>query len=319
MAGKRDEFPESVQRVVAERAAYICSNPACRSPTVEPHSDPTKSLKTGEVAHIRAASPGGPRYDPEQTQDDRRSIKNAIWLCAKCSTAVDKDGARYPVELLHDWKAKHEDWLKNGGIVPALPEFSIATLAGFTLPDEPATISLKECKDLREHWIRVNNGSDKEILAIDVRIQLPEPIRGCQGRDKPPGTNVQFHPIRPAMMVMGTGTVTRNRAPLPTKNVQLRIDRLPPHHPVEIAFHTSLESIEEHGFSMEAGPFAELANGPYLLDFIEGNFQFEYRGATITKRLFAPIAYDREKRTISVIEVREDKGDYQPVEMTIWS
>jgi hypothetical protein len=118
------------------------------------------------------------------------------------------------------------------------------------------------------------------------------------------------------MIVSGTGKVTRNREPLPTKNVQLRLDRLPPAHPIEIAFHTSLRSIEEHDLSEDTGPFAELANGPYLLNFIDGSFQFEYRGATITKRFFAPIEYNKEKRTTSVIEVREDQGDYKPVSTT---
>jgi hypothetical protein len=60
MAGKkRDEFSRDVQRTVAGRAAYICSNLDCRDWTVQPHSDPEKSLTTGEAAHIRAAWSSG--------------------------------------------------------------------------------------------------------------------------------------------------------------------------------------------------------------------------------------------------------------------
>src|ERR1044072_8945698 len=107
----RDEFPRAIQRIVAERAAYICSNPGCRSPTIEPHSDPNMSLKTGEAAHICAASPGGPRYDLGQSSEDRRGIQNAIWLCTKCSTTIDKDPDQYPATLLKVWKQRHEEWL----------------------------------------------------------------------------------------------------------------------------------------------------------------------------------------------------------------
>src|SRR5260370_34159408 len=215
MAGKRDEFPMGVQRTVAERAAYICSNPACRDWTVEPHSDAEKSLKTGETAHIRAASPGGPRYDDTQTPEERTSIQNAIWLCTKCSTTIDKDEARYPVPLLLGWKQTHEDWLRNGGIVPAPPEFSIQTLNGFTLPDVPGTIALTECKDLREHRLRVRNGSATAVLMIDTRLQMPEPIVAAWGRERPPGSVADFRPDREDILVSGTGNVTRNRPPLP--------------------------------------------------------------------------------------------------------
>lgn len=319
MREKRDDFLKDVQRVVAERAAYICSNPDCRSPTVEPHSDPMKSLKTGEAAHIRAASSGGPRYDPNQTPEERRSIQNAIWLCTKCSTAIDKDEARFPIEMILSWKQKHEDWLKNGGIVPALPEFSIKTLNGFTLPDEPATVTLKDCKDLREHWLTVRNQSDKEILMVDARIRLPEPVLRAMGRAKPPGVNSHFDAVRPPMIVSGRGTVMRTRAPLPPKNVRLQLDHLPPGQPVEIALHTSLKSIEDHDLLMDTGPFVDLANGSYLLNFIDGSFQFEYRGATISKKFFAPIAYDKENRTICVVEIREDRGDYKPMDITFMS
>lgn len=319
MAQRRDEFPKRVQQIVAERAAYICSNPDCRVPTVQPHSDPNKSLKTGEAAHVRGAAPGGPRYDPQQTPEGRSGIQNAIWLCTGCSTAVDKDEARYPVEMLLAWKEKHEHWLKNGGIVPALPEISIKTLNGLTLPDNPGTVSAKDLHDLRENWVTLRNNSDSEILMLNVRIQFPEPVVGAIGRVVPPGIAVQLAPERPTMTISGAGTATRTRRPLPTKNVQLRLDRLPPNHPVEITLHTSLRSIEEHDLSMQNGPFADLADGEHLLNFVEGSFQFEYRGATITKRLFAPLAYDSAKRTVSVIEVREDHGGYKPVKMMLWS
>ena len=319
MAGKRDEFPIGVQRTVAERAAYICSNPNCRDWTVEPHSDPEKSLKTGEAAHIRAASPGGPRYEHSQTPEERAGFQNAIWLCTKCSTTIDKDETQYPVPILLGWKQTHEDWLRNGGVVPALPAFSIKTLNGFTLPEVPGTINLKQCKDLREHRFRVDNNSATTILMIDALLQLPEPIVARWGRERPPGVAVEFQPKREDIVVSGTGKVTRNRPPLPSNVFQLRVDRLPPTQVVEIAVYTSVKAHEDHDLTLDSGPFAELSKGDYLLHFIDGTFQFEYRGAMIVKKFFAPIRYDKDSRSTAVIEVREDKGDWKPVSMTLMS
>ena len=92
----RDEFSDRLKRTLAERSAYICANPECQKPTVGPHSDPDKSLKTGEACHIRGASPGGPRYDPNQTPKERSGSENGIWLCTECSTRVDKDESAFP-------------------------------------------------------------------------------------------------------------------------------------------------------------------------------------------------------------------------------
>src|SRR5215204_2720611 len=97
-ASERDEFSRDDIRVLGERAAYICSNPACRRPTIGPHSDPKKSLKTGKACHINAASPGGPRYEATQTAEQRSSIENGLWLCSNCSDLVDKDSLRFVVD-----------------------------------------------------------------------------------------------------------------------------------------------------------------------------------------------------------------------------
>src|SRR2546430_2007764 len=112
---ERDEFPEKVRRVVAERSGYFCANPVCRKPTVFPHTDASKSLKTGVVAHIRAAAEGGPRYDPTQSAEQRRAISNAIWLCHVCSDLIDGDVARFPAGVLEAWRTQHEAWVGSEG------------------------------------------------------------------------------------------------------------------------------------------------------------------------------------------------------------
>lgn len=109
----REEFTTNIKRKVAERSCFICNNPDCHCRTIGPHSDEDKSLSDGIVAHISAASEGGPRYDPSQTQLERGNNKNAILLCHNCSDLVDKDPKRYTKELLLEWKNSHEELLRS--------------------------------------------------------------------------------------------------------------------------------------------------------------------------------------------------------------
>lgn len=107
------DFSEATIQVVAKRVAYLCSRASCRRPTIGPHSNEIKSTLVGEAAHICAASPGGPRYDPSMSDEQRRSPNNGIWLCATCATEIDKDSARFPVSLLRKWKEEAESEALN--------------------------------------------------------------------------------------------------------------------------------------------------------------------------------------------------------------
>src|ERR1017187_2746739 len=77
-------------------------------PTKGPHTNSTKAASVGKACHIHASAPGGPRYEPTQTEDDRRSIDNGIWLCSNCGTLIDTDEARFPESLLRRWKLEAE-------------------------------------------------------------------------------------------------------------------------------------------------------------------------------------------------------------------
>jgi hypothetical protein len=60
------------------------------------------------VAHIRAESPGCPRYDPRQNAEQRRSFDNLILLCGVHHKCVDSDLISYAVERLKQMKHDHE-------------------------------------------------------------------------------------------------------------------------------------------------------------------------------------------------------------------
>ena len=102
------DFKKSTVDKLAQRSAYVCSNPECRAQTVGPHSDDEKATSIGEAAHICGARAGSARYDPTQTDYSRAEITNAIWLCRNCHKLIDADAERYPTGLLFSWREQHE-------------------------------------------------------------------------------------------------------------------------------------------------------------------------------------------------------------------
>jgi hypothetical protein len=62
----------------------------------------------GEVCHIKAANPGGPRYDERQTNAERHAFANLILMCGTHHTVIDADEEAYTVERLVKLKAEHE-------------------------------------------------------------------------------------------------------------------------------------------------------------------------------------------------------------------
>lgn len=107
MANKnRDEFKQKAKLQIAKRAGWHCSDPSCRRLTIGSNSDGTGEINLGIAAHICAAAPGGPRYDPNQTPAQRSSPDNGVWMCSLHSIAVDTKDSKFTVELLHEWKAR---------------------------------------------------------------------------------------------------------------------------------------------------------------------------------------------------------------------
>ena len=143
----RDNFTDKTKRDLAERAHYLCSNPECRKQTFWPKLGKQEAFTTGEAAHIRAAAQKGPRYDRDQSEDERSSIANAIWLCVECATRIDKDQEAYPVETLQEWKQRHEGFIAKGftvfptdsershGLVKMVSPETLNSVRGDTVPN----------------------------------------------------------------------------------------------------------------------------------------------------------------------------------------
>lgn len=125
---ERDEFSKDVKEILAKRVGTLCANPQCSVPTYGPSESPSKSLNKGVAAHIRAAAQGGPRYDPNISSEERKSISNGIWLCESCAKLIDSDQKCYTIGVLERWKSVAEERarkaLENPRVVNFGPDFA---------------------------------------------------------------------------------------------------------------------------------------------------------------------------------------------------
>jgi len=95
---------ESTIKKLFARSRNVCAFPDCSTRIVDPLSETI----VGEVCHIKARSPNGPRFDPTQTEEERYAYANLILLCAVHHRVIDDDPAKFTVEQLQDIKEIHE-------------------------------------------------------------------------------------------------------------------------------------------------------------------------------------------------------------------
>jgi len=101
----RDDFPQSMKKKLAERVAWRCSFPGCDRITIGPsHKSAEDTINLGEAAHIHAASEKGPRYNPDMSHEQRKSINNAIWMCRPHARMIDSDYTIYSASTIKQWK-----------------------------------------------------------------------------------------------------------------------------------------------------------------------------------------------------------------------
>ena len=99
----RTPSQRTIKRLFA-LSGNCCAFPRCAEMIVEVST----GTVLGEVCHIKAANPAGPRFDPQQSAAERHGYDNLILMCAKHHTVIDDDEESYTVERLLGMKAHHE-------------------------------------------------------------------------------------------------------------------------------------------------------------------------------------------------------------------
>lgn len=109
-ASLRDRVPPAQEKVVIARSGNKCAYPGCGADlAIDPKSPGDRPKATGKVAHVAAASPGGPRYDATMTTAERGSAENLIYLCGPHHDAVDTQLEYHTCEFLLEAKRVHEE------------------------------------------------------------------------------------------------------------------------------------------------------------------------------------------------------------------
>ena len=105
---RRDNFSQSAITILYKRAGGKCCR--CGAATFGPvTNNPTKYRNIGQAAHIAAAAPGGPRFDPDMSVEDRTSATNGLWLCSNCHDVVDRDVEEFTIKRLREIKREGEE------------------------------------------------------------------------------------------------------------------------------------------------------------------------------------------------------------------
>jgi len=189
----RDDFPDAIKRALGARVNFCCSKPDCRAPTTGPQANASKAVNVGVAAHITAAAPGGPRYDPALTHKQRADITNGIWLCQNCAKLVDNDPARFAADILRGWKSTAEQEALNlvGKTAPRRNE-------GHGVVDKWVSVAYAEksgiTKELQDQgydlcWTGANHESER------VDIEGWEPVLVNQPDGTRARLKIRDHPV----------------------------------------------------------------------------------------------------------------------------
>lgn len=101
----------SVQRLVAQKSGNRCAFPECRRVLTIVDATSGDIVLLGDIAHIVAESPLGPRGEGALTSAERNAEPNLLLLCNRHHQLVDSAPQTYPVERLKAFKADHEAWV----------------------------------------------------------------------------------------------------------------------------------------------------------------------------------------------------------------
>lgn len=138
-----------------------CAFPDCSVPLIE-----ESETVTGEICHIRAANPKGPRFDKTQTDAERHAAANLVLLCSRHHKIIDSEPKKYSVPALETMKRNREQ--------PGLVEISpVTTRAAQRLLDNylsvivhsnSGQIAIQSPGAVQAHTINIRTSRSKVVV-----------------------------------------------------------------------------------------------------------------------------------------------------------
>ncbi len=92
----------NVTRELYLKSGNNCAFPGCPKPIIN-----NDGIYVGQLCHIEAAESGGPRFNPDQSNEERRRYDNLLLLCYD-HHQITNDEEKYPISKMKDIKNVHE-------------------------------------------------------------------------------------------------------------------------------------------------------------------------------------------------------------------
>jgi hypothetical protein len=99
---KRLDPKLDVVRELFAKSGNECAFPGCTQRIID-----SSGVVIGQICHIEAAEKGGPRFNVEMSNEDRRQFSNLMLMCYAHHKVTD-DITKYPVSTLQQIKEEHE-------------------------------------------------------------------------------------------------------------------------------------------------------------------------------------------------------------------
>lgn len=147
------------------RKLYTLSGNLCAYPNCNQLMFNIEGNFVGKICHIEAAMPGGERFNPDMTNEDRRSFDNLILLCDAHHIETDKVD-KYPVVRMKEIKKNHESKFLDNLVV----EKMTSSLRDYTDDDSFEKVSNLEVLFDINYPNNINYG--KEISEIETDVEV---------------------------------------------------------------------------------------------------------------------------------------------------
>jgi RES domain len=104
-------YPLGDIKILWALSAGRCCFPGCREICIAPATSESNAAALGDIAHVVAHSPTGPRGDENFPEEALDTYANWILLCPTHHRLVDSQPLTYDVGTLLQWKREHETWV----------------------------------------------------------------------------------------------------------------------------------------------------------------------------------------------------------------
>lgn len=138
----------NVVRALFAKSGNRCAFPGCNEEMVT-----SSNMFVGQICHIEAASPGGARYNPSSTDEDRHSFRNLMLMCYKHHHEIDNT-AQYDVSALQLIKREHE---RSYGQNP----FKVNEAFLYRIE-----------RQMEEYWATISNENDHHHVIPDLAVHI---------------------------------------------------------------------------------------------------------------------------------------------------